>query len=393
MQLASQAAGTFATFTADSRTLTQINAAGSVAIGGDSAGVPQTGAGSLAVFTFTATAAGTPSFRLIGYNSASQPLGTTLVDQALTFRVPDFSNSPATLTVNNTAATAPAITTQPAAATVTAGQTATFSVVASGTAPLTYQWQKNNVAITGATGASYTTPATTTTDNGANFRVVVTNGTGSATSNAALLTVNAVQVSGESITLVVSPGSCAVGDTVTVTVTTQSATAFVFWQAQLLFDQTKVALTAQAAGSFATFTADSRTLTAINAAGSVAIGGDSSGVVCSGNGTLASFTFRALAAGTPSFTLGAYDGTSRPLGTALVNQALSFRVPTFVNSPAALSVNEAVGGTQTTSTATATPSLFANTQADSSPCGGNALAFVFLSLGVAFTMRRYQALK
>ncbi len=41
------------------------------------------------------------------------------------------------------------------------GQTATFSVVAGGTSPLTYQWQSNGTPISGATTASYTTPATT----------------------------------------------------------------------------------------------------------------------------------------------------------------------------------------------------------------------------------------
>ena len=60
---------------------------------------------------------------------------------------------------------APAIATQPANQTVTAGQTATFSVTAAGTAPLTYQWQKGTTPISGATSASYTTPATTTSDN------------------------------------------------------------------------------------------------------------------------------------------------------------------------------------------------------------------------------------
>ncbi|HKD52214.1 MAG TPA: immunoglobulin domain-containing protein, partial [Candidatus Acidoferrum sp.] len=88
----------------------------------------------------------------------------------------------------------PSVTTQPASQTVTAGQTATFSVVANGTAPLSYQWQKNGLNIAGATSATYTTPATTTSDNGSTFAVVVSNSAGAATSNAATLTVNAAPV-------------------------------------------------------------------------------------------------------------------------------------------------------------------------------------------------------
>jgi hypothetical protein len=88
-----------------------------------------------------------------------------------------------------TTSVAPSITTQPVSATVAAGQTATFSVAASGTAPLTYQWQKNSVNITNAISASYTTPATTTADNGATFRVTVKNSLGSVTSASATLTV------------------------------------------------------------------------------------------------------------------------------------------------------------------------------------------------------------
>jgi immunoglobulin I-set domain protein len=101
----------------------------------------------------------------------------------------NITSAQATLTVNS-APVAPTITTQPANQTVNAGQTATFSVVASGTAPLTYQWQKNGVAITGATAASYTTPVTTTADSGELFRVVVGNSAGNVTSNSATLTVN-----------------------------------------------------------------------------------------------------------------------------------------------------------------------------------------------------------
>jgi len=79
---------------------------------------------------------------------------------------------------------------QPASVTVTAGQPATFSVLASGTAPISYQWRKNTANISGATAASYTTPATTTADSGSKFDVVVMNNSGSITSSQATLTVN-----------------------------------------------------------------------------------------------------------------------------------------------------------------------------------------------------------
>ena len=112
---------------------------------------------------------------------------------------------------------APTITTQPANQTVTAGQTATFTVVAAGTAPLSYQWQKNGVNITGATSASYTTPATTTSDSGATFRAVVTNTAGTATSNAATLTVNAAPVA-PTITTQPANQTVTAGQTATFTV-------------------------------------------------------------------------------------------------------------------------------------------------------------------------------
>jgi hypothetical protein len=85
----------------------------------------------------------------------------------------------------------PLIATQPTTATVTAGETATFTVVATGTAPLSYQWQKNNTGIEGANSATYTTPATTAADNGSQFRVAVSNSAGGVISTAATLKVNA----------------------------------------------------------------------------------------------------------------------------------------------------------------------------------------------------------
>jgi hypothetical protein len=78
---------------------------------------------------------------------------------------------------------------QPVSVTVVAGQTATFSVTASGSGPFTYQWFQNGTAIPGATSSTYTTSATTAGQSGTVFTVVVTSAEGSATSGPATLTV------------------------------------------------------------------------------------------------------------------------------------------------------------------------------------------------------------
>ena len=126
---------------------------------------------------------------------------TTTADSGSTFKVQvtnafgNITSTTATLTVN-AVGQAPTITSQPAPQTVIVGQTATFSVIASGTSPLLYQWRRNGTVISGATGATYTTPATTAGDNGSGFSVVVSNSFGSATSSAALLSVNTGGYSG-----------------------------------------------------------------------------------------------------------------------------------------------------------------------------------------------------
>ena len=89
------------------------------------------------------------------------------------------------------AATPPAITTAPASQSVLAGQAATFTVTATGTGPLAYQWQRNGATIPGATSATYVTPVTTVADNGASFRGVVSNVAGTVISQAATLSVTA----------------------------------------------------------------------------------------------------------------------------------------------------------------------------------------------------------
>ena len=114
-----------------------------------------------------------------------------------------FTNSTgsnaATLNVADSTVGAPTITTAPGNQTVTAGLAATFTVVAAGTAPLSYQWQKNGTAISGAISSGYTTPATTSSDGGALFTVVVSNSVGSTTSNAATLNVQPAPVDGLTI--------------------------------------------------------------------------------------------------------------------------------------------------------------------------------------------------
>ena len=157
--------------------------------------------------TFTATASGTAPLSYqwqkngsaisgANFSSYTTPSETTAASGAkfslvVSNSMGSVTSSGAVLTVNSPAV-APTIVTAPANQTVTSGQNATFSVVASGTAPLTYQWQINGSNISGASLASYTTPAETTANTGAKFSVVVSNSAGSITSASAALTVNGV---------------------------------------------------------------------------------------------------------------------------------------------------------------------------------------------------------
>ncbi len=81
-----------------------------------------------------------------------------------------------------------AITTQPANLAVPIGRPATFTVTATGTAPLYYEWLKNGVPIAGADSASYTTPNITLADSGSAYQVIVSNLTSYAKSSAATVT-------------------------------------------------------------------------------------------------------------------------------------------------------------------------------------------------------------
>jgi subtilisin-like proprotein convertase family protein len=82
--------------------------------------------------------------------------------------------------------------TQPQSTTAAVGHTAIFTVVASGSGALTYQWKKGGVAITGATAASYTTATLALSDSGSIFTCTVTGAAGPVTSNPATLTVQSL---------------------------------------------------------------------------------------------------------------------------------------------------------------------------------------------------------
>jgi hypothetical protein len=105
----------------------------------------------------------------------------------------------AVLTVN----VPPVVTTAPRNLAVSAGQNASFTVVAIGTPAPSYQWRKDGVAIAGATGATLTLANATPTAAG-NYTVVVTNAAGSVASAAAVLTVNVPP------SITTSPGNLAV---------------------------------------------------------------------------------------------------------------------------------------------------------------------------------------
>ena len=83
----------------------------------------------------------------------------------------------------------PTITAQPTSQTVPSGQTATFTVTATGAPTPTYQWLLNGSQIAGASEASYTTSTLTTASSGNIYTVTVMNSLGTVKSSSVMLTV------------------------------------------------------------------------------------------------------------------------------------------------------------------------------------------------------------
>jgi hypothetical protein len=120
----------------------------------------------------------------------------------------------------------PVIATQPQAQTVNQGSAATFSVVASGTAPLIYQWRFKGTNIAGANASSYTRNNVQATNAG-NYSVFITNSVSSSNSANAALTVNLYPV----ITTQPQSQTAKVGTNVTFTVSATGTAPLVYrWQ-------------------------------------------------------------------------------------------------------------------------------------------------------------------
>ena len=154
-------------------------------------------AGQTAAFTITAT--GTPPLVYQWFQFSTPIAGAT--SPTVNFTNVQASGSGYTVTVTNAygftrsysasfnvTPALPSISVQPQAATITQGQGVNFSVTASGTEPLAYQWLKNGSPIVGAIGSSYSIPVTTLAA-AANYSVQISNSVGNASSAVATLVV------------------------------------------------------------------------------------------------------------------------------------------------------------------------------------------------------------
>jgi hypothetical protein len=127
----------------------------------------------------TPTTAGTFNATVLAWEFVGGP-----ATQGIGSRFPDTGPLTVTFTVAGTANVAPTITTQPVGQVVAPGASVTLSVVAAGTPPPTYQWQRNGAPIAGATNATLALTNAQSADAG-DYRVTVTNAGGAVVSNPA----------------------------------------------------------------------------------------------------------------------------------------------------------------------------------------------------------------
>ena len=306
--------------------------------------------------SFTASASGTTPFTyqwllngtpISGATSATYAVTSALHTDAGNYSVivtnaaGSATSASAALTVN---AAPPAITIQPQPVTLLAGSGATFSVTASGTAPFTYQWSKNGVAIGGATAASFSIASVAASDAG-NFSVTVTNAAGSVTSSSAALVVTAITTA-PAITAQPHGATVTAGASVTLTVAVSGTAPFSFQWYKGVAAVSGATTASYAIPSAQPIDAGNYSVTVSNTAGFVTSSGAS--VVVnpapptitqqpqpSSNVAGGSVTFTATTNGTPPFTyqwfkngvaIGGATRSSFTIGTLSVSDAGSYSV-------------------------------------------------------------------
>jgi beta-galactosidase len=236
----------------------------------------------------------------------------------------------------------PTITTQPTAVSVAVGKTATFTVAATGTGTLSYQWYRNTLPITGANSASYSIASVAATDNGAQFSVTITN--------------SGVSVVSQQVTLTVTGGSCTVAPTVpgSLTSTTTGATSIeLTWTAS---------------------TADATCPVSYEIFRSTTSGFTPSSTTPIGTAQSATYTDTGLIAGTTYYyVVEATDtvGTSAPSSQAsALIPATGTAMPDFTLMVTPTAVSVAPGGTTTTSVVISPQNGFSANSAVTFTCSG-----------------------
>lgn len=151
--------------------------------------------GDTATFLGTVNGGGTTTFTATGGTVSAGGVytaGVTPGTYAVTAINAGNPGQTAAATITIQAIDPVAFTTQPVNRTGAVGQTSTFTVAATGTGPLTFQWKKGGVAIPGAIAPTYTTPVLAPSDNGATYTCEVTGRSGTLASTTATLTVMAL---------------------------------------------------------------------------------------------------------------------------------------------------------------------------------------------------------
>lgn len=135
--------------------------------------------------------------------------GMEMLPGVYSFQSPVQSSTVTAGTVTPLSCQTLAITTSPSSLTKCPGETATFSVTATGS-ELSYQWRKNGVSISGANEADYLISAVTAENEGS-YDVIVTAASQSLTSSAATLTVNTpLEITESPMDVVILAGNTAV---------------------------------------------------------------------------------------------------------------------------------------------------------------------------------------